>query len=233
MDDCKKKVKYKGANVNLASLGSVWIPSAEFATFESKVLDLRMEHKCFGEIKWGHIDRNHLHIYKKLIDIFGQTESRFNSIISRVPNNDDLHTYFGGSMEVFEKKLAFQLIYQNYKRYRTSYCLEEELSIIGDNPMFKRGVEKDNLLDALKSPTEVPIKCMVSSDSKILAGLQLADLIIGIVLTNFCLGIDSNHNISNEGSDVINYMKSKFDIAVRTSPPLVNAKINNWFHKPR
>lgn len=221
---------------SLISFGSVWLPKATFIEIENKILKLRIESDCWGEFKWTNINSSHLHIYKRLLDIFlNDDKVKFNSISQEVPSKAELRQFHGGSNETAKMKQIFNLIFYNYISYKSRFCLNKELSLIADKPFLQRGEPKEALLTRFTKPTKIPVRSAITADSKIIGILQMSDLLTGLSLVNTIKELFKKQLLEIDASkrELIAHLKSKINISPHLyGRPSPNTKCNNWFHRP-
>lgn len=237
VDDSSQKVTNFGS---ISGFGSIWISEESLLALELEVVQLRIKHKCWGELKWTNVDKNHSTIYLELIDLFIKHNAYYNQISFINHTSENIKVYHSGDKKVAEMKAIFALILYNYQRYATNFCKNKTLKILFDKQILKSSEYKEALLNNLtEGKTKTPIEICTSCHSHILGSLQLTDLLVGagIAYTCFTVGKSNSKYDFTLPIDKMNFFKyttSKLDLKpVYSGKPLSTVKSNNWFYQPR
>jgi hypothetical protein len=166
--------------------GSLWMPWERRGDFTGLVGVLRDKHRYRHEIKWNKIDDKNAEFYRELIEeMFRRNWLMFHCLIGRKGYiNKSLHQ--GGYDEalrkhfamLIRKKIAFFSAGDRRKAYHIvvdrlpfSYQKADEAAHVIVNHTLKRDMGFN------------PVHTMVTKDSKDAVGIQVADVLLGAVVT--------------------------------------------------
>lgn len=166
-------------------IGSICLPKSFRKQFKNEFKSVLHKYKKHGELKWNKVSLSFRDVYISLLDLFFHSDFlRFRAIILE-PTKIDHTKYFNHHDELGFYKFYYQLFhkwvydfnsydfYLDYKSSRSSnhiHSLHKALNLYNDSA-------KINLVQSLPS-----------SES---AGIQLCDILSGMVLAKF------NNNITN------------------------------------
>jgi len=160
-------------NARYLMIGSLWIPAELRNEIKSKLWDLRIRHKTWGEIKWKKISSKRLPFYLDLVDLFESygLEMRFRCILVEAEFVDlKLHN---NDSELGFYKFYYQLLHHwiyDFNDYRLFCDIKTNRDTHRLN-ILKQCLENSNLSARIADVQAVPSTQVVL--------IQLCDLLLG------------------------------------------------------
>lgn len=160
-------------------IGSIWIPADTRQDFKKGIHKIKNHYGIHGEFKWNKVSPAYYEFYKEIVDFFFANESiRFRIILIESEKIDNI-VYHGGDNELSFYKFYYQLL--------NHWILDfNKYDIFLD---FKINRNKGRL-NTLKDKIQVAhpfseIHQVQGLPSEQSLGIQLADLLTGIVTSKF------------------------------------------------
>jgi hypothetical protein len=168
--------------------GSVWLPWERRGTLTGLVGELRKEHNYTHEIKWNKVNRSNQRFYKDLIDrFFEKNWLMFHCLIGRKGYVDKAF-HPGGFQEAFQKHFALLIrnkiaFFSQGDRRKAYHIIVDSLPVSYAKADEAAHVIVNHELKKLLGFT--PIHSLVTRDSKEAVGIQLADLFLGAIMSDW------------------------------------------------
>lgn len=162
-----------------AGIGSIWMPQGNRIKFKSDISIIKAKHGITGELKWSKVSPAHFELYKEIIEyFFNNREIGFRIILIEASKLDNV-MFHNSDNELCFYKFYYQLllhwlfdnlsysIYVDYKVNRDKGRLQNMKSFL----LKKKPLSNINVLQSLKSDESL--------------GIQLADILTGLVVSKF------------------------------------------------
>jgi hypothetical protein len=168
------------------TIGGIWMPADFRNTFKESVNQIKQRHNINGELKWHKVSPAFVEVYTDLLNYFFNTaELRFRAILIESKTVDNyLFNYKDAELGFY--KFYYQLLHHwiyDFNRY--DIFLDYKI-----NRNKGRLNELKKILRASNLTSEVnQVQALPSNQS---AGIQLADVLTGLVASNF------NNEISSQ-----------------------------------
>ena len=162
-----------------AAIGGVWLPEANRTDLKHAIKEIKARHKVYGELKWSKVSPCYQELYKSLIDYFFQTDYlRFRVVLIESCKVD--HIKFNKSdAELGFYKFYYQLLHHWIFDFN-QYNIFVDLKINRNKGRLK---ELKKVLDLSNLTSDiVQVQGLPSNQS---LGIQLADILTGLVATKF------------------------------------------------
>ncbi len=172
--------------------GSLWMKYQRRGDFVRLIRELREKHKCTDEIKWQKTNsKRYAAFYLELVDLFFKYQwLAFHCIIFQKAHvNKELHD---GDYDLAMRKHFTQLITKKIGNVIKAHPGRECEFRIEVDPISSRYKKADeafhiiaNNVVSLNTGLKQPIKSVVTKDSKESEQVQIADLLLGAVMSAF------------------------------------------------
>lgn len=168
-----------------SSIGGIWMPADYRQDFKDSLKKIKDNHSVKGELKWNKVSPAFLDLYKETIDYFFSTkELRFRVILieSKIVDN---YTFNGQDAELGFYKFYYQLLHHWILDFN-DYDIFLDLKVNRDKG---RLIHLKKVLSNANLTSNINILQALPSDESL--GIQLADLLTGVVSAKFNLEITS------------------------------------------
>ena len=184
---------------NYSAIGGIWIPAQYRDELKKNLSAIKTKHNITGEFKWQKISPYYLSFYKEIIDYFFSAQPlRFRVVL--IESAKVNHIKFNDSDgELGFYKFYYQLLHHWIFDFN-SYEIFTDLKINRD-----RGRLKDLKLVLEKSNLTSHIKQIQGLPSHQALGIQLADLLTGLVNSKFNRQLQGTAKAS-----LIKYVEEKY-----------------------
>lgn len=219
-------------------IGTIWIDKDNVSEFEKKATELRLKHKCWGEIEWlklsGSVSEQIKDFYKEFIDLaFKDLKIYFRFIIVK-KSTLDTKTYHKNQKT--NKLVQLKFMYYSISRYADRFLEQEKkegLHIIFDSYQESNQSREEKWRLETRKFIEKYVGCKIEHfqpcKSHISSLVQLCDVITGAVST---VWNKPPSKISNTHNEIIGHIQqlSRKDISARTLP--TEKDFNIWVWRP-
>jgi Protein of unknown function (DUF3800) len=160
-------------------IGGIWFPSDYRKQFKAEFETIRQRNNVHGELKWSKVSPRYEDIYKEVIDYFFRSNDiRFRAIVIESSKVD--HVKFNSAdAELGFYKFYYQLLHHWIYDFN-SYDIFVDLKVNRSKGRLKdleRVLERSNLTSDIKQVQGLPSEQSV--------GIQMADILTGLVSTKF------------------------------------------------
>lgn len=168
--------------------GSLWMPWERRGDFTGLVGKLREKHGYSREIKWSKVDSRNLAFYRDLVESFFQRKwLMFHCLVGR-KGYIDRAFHPGGYDEALRKHFA--MLIRNKIRFFSEGDPQKAYHIVVDKlpSSYEKADEAAHVIvnhTLQKDMGFTPIHNLVTRDSKTTAGIQVADVLLGAVVTEW------------------------------------------------
>lgn len=160
-------------------IGGVWFPSEHRAHFKEHMSLIKKKHNIQGELKWKKLSPKYFDLYKDVVDFFFLTGYlRFRIVLIEASKVDNIK-FNNEDAELGFYKFYYQLLHHWIFDFNT-YNVFLDLKI---NRNKGRLNELKKVLDLSNLTSDVKQVQGLHSDQSL--GIQLADILTGIVTTKF------------------------------------------------
>lgn len=205
-ESCQEVLKDKTAH-NYMGLGGIWIPSENRKELKEGIKLIKDKHNIKGEIKWKKVSPAYINFYKEIIEFFFKSDFIRARIIV-IDTNQINNTRFNKSdNELGFYKFYYQLLHHWILDYN-SYSIYLDMKMISDKTRIKvlnEALQNSNLTSEIKN-----VQSIHSHES---VGIQLADLLTGIVLAKF-----NNKTTSKSKKYLIEFVESQNKRIIAPTP---------------
>jgi hypothetical protein len=185
-------------NHNYMLLGGVAIKSSLVSIFESDMDKIRKQTNMHKELKWSKLTNQKYIEYRRFVDLFFEWNKSnklfFHCII--FDNTKINHRQFSGSYELGFYKFYYQLLLhtfgKNYGKNNDLYAFLDQRPTGYDLTELRRIL--NNGMDSRYKIDRRPFRLVEPADSKKIAVLQVADLVLG------ALGYRKNNRHKDPGT---------------------------------
>lgn len=215
-------------------IGAVWVSKEAIIDLEKDVTELRIDRKCWGEIKWEKVRKGYTeHFYKSFIDTVLDGNEVFMSFIIVDKSLADLKVYHKGNPDLMRFKFTYLLLSRNAERLLQTTEERNEMHVVLDS--FEESTESrdEKWFAGLRENLERHLGCEIdhvqTCTSHICSLIQFCDLYTGAVAT---LWNTSPSKITDTKKDLIDYMESKIDKKLNVVTLPTSKKLNIWPWRP-
>jgi hypothetical protein len=166
--------------------GSLWMPWERRGDFAGLVADLRDKHRYLDEMKWTNVSRRSEAFYLALIEeFFRRTWLMFHCLVVRKGYvNKKLHD---DDFDVARRK-HFAMLLKSKIRFFSARATDKAYHVRVD-PLPSRYKKADEAAQKIVAATLMkelgvaPLKTLFTRDSKATPGIQVADLLLGAIMS--------------------------------------------------
>lgn len=179
-------------------IGGIWLPSEKRKDLKDSIAAIKAKHNIRGELKWKKVSPVYFELYKDVLDFFFKSDYIRFRIVLIESSKVDNHTFNNRDAELGFYKFYYQLlqhwifsynsydVFLDYKVNRNKGRLKE----------LKKVLENSNLTSEIRLVQGLP--------SEQSAGIQLADILTGVVVSKF------NNEISGEAKkNLIDFVEGR------------------------
>ena len=229
-------------NQRYFALGAIW-HEHDHNDFEEILISTKKLFCLYDEIKWRKVPTKpgkYFEGYKALIDRFFELPIGFKVIIVDTDQYPLSHpAYSAGDAELGYYKFYYQLIYTGLmmKNPTKNYLVQldyrpnsDKNRLLDLERCINAAADRDGFPDIWLDNVLYDCCLVEESDSKNVQGIQLADLLTGMVAAKW------NGNISNHTKlALIAYLESRLGKTINTpsSSPISESKFNRWVFRGR
>jgi len=162
-----------------SAIGGIWLPDTNRIDLKNSIKAIKEKHGIHGELKWKKLSPRYFELYKDIIDYFYKSDYlRFRVILIESSKVD--HIRFNNTdPELGFYKFYYQLLHHWIYDFN-SYNIFVDLKINRDKSRLK---ELRNVLDLSNLTSGITqVQGLPSEQS---AGIQLADILTGLVASKF------------------------------------------------
>lgn len=171
------------------AIGGIWLPAEFRKVFKSQVKAIKEKHGVFGELKWNKLSPKFYPVYKDIIDYFFSNECiRFRVILVEASKVDNFKFNHSDS-ELGFYKFYYQLLHHWILDFNT-YDIFLDLKVnrdIGRLKELRKVLSNANLTSQIFQVQGLP--------SEQSLGIQLADILTGLVASKYNGGLTSQAKI--------------------------------------
>ncbi|MFM8739942.1 MAG: DUF3800 domain-containing protein [Cytophagales bacterium] len=180
-------------------IGGIWIPAEHRITLKKGIAAIKEKHNIKGELKWQKFSPAYYELYKDLIDFFFLSGYiRFRVVLIEA-NKVDHIKFNNEDAELGFYKFYYQLLHHWIFDFNT-YNIFLDLKINRNKGRLK---ELEKVLDNSNLTSDV--KQVQGLPSEQSAGIQLADVLTGLVVAKF------NYEITSQAKlNLIQYVEEKY-----------------------
>ena len=224
------------------ALGAIW-HEYDHNDFEVTLLSTKRRFCLYDEIKWRKVPTQpgkYFDGYKALIDRYFELPVRFKVIVVDTDQYPLSHpTYSAGDAELGYYKFYYQLIYaglmirnptRNYLVQLDHRPSSEKNRLLDLERCLNAAALRDGFPDMLLNGNVYDCCLVEENDSKKVQGIQLADLLTGMVAAKW------NGNITNPTKLIlIDYLESQLGKTINapSASPISESKFNIWFFRSK
>jgi len=184
---------------HFVAIGGLWYPEEYRPILKRRLREIKGQYTVGGEIKWQKVSPRYLSCYKEVLDYFFQTEQlRFRCIIVETAKVDHIR-FNNADGELGFYKFYYQMLNKWILDFN-AYTIFTDLKVNRNGNRLKdlkRVLERSNLTSQIKDVQGLP--------SEQVAGIQLADLLTGMVNAKF-----NAKNTSAAKLELIRYTEEKY-----------------------
>ncbi|MEO6286661.1 MAG: DUF3800 domain-containing protein [Dyadobacter sp.] len=171
-------------------IGGIWIPSDCRDALKHGIAEIKEKHKVYGELKWQKFSPAYYELYKDVIDFFFQSNFiRFRVVLIEATKVD--HIKFNNQdAELGFYKFYYQLL-QHWIFDFNNYDIFLDLKVNRNKGRLR---ELEKVLDNANLTSD--IKQVQGLPSEQSVGIQLADVLTGLVVAKFNGEITSKGKLS-------------------------------------
>jgi hypothetical protein len=189
------------------AIGGIWIPANYRLEMKLKINEVKDKHSIKGEFKWNKVSPAFIDFYKDIIDYFFSTVNiRFRVILiesSKVEN----YKFNDNDNELSFYKFYYQLLHHWILDFNT-YSIYLDHKINRDKGRLSK---LQKVLDNSNLTSDISLVQGLPSEQS--AGIQLADLLTGIVSAKF-----NKKTKSQAKLDLISLVESYLDKSISPTP---------------
>lgn len=205
-ESCLEALKNKNEHYFMG-IGGIWIPSEMRIEFKASLTEIKNRYKVKGEIKWNKVSPKFLDMYKEIIDFFFDANYIRFRIILVESNKVDLVKFHNSDAELSFYKFYYQMI----KTWIYDFNLYDVFLDLKKNRNKGRLKELEKFLDNTNFFSDVRMVQGLPSNQSL--GIQLADLLTGIVTAKF-----NNKTNSESKLKLIEYVESRIGNIIQPTP---------------
>jgi hypothetical protein len=171
-------------------IGGIWMPSDFRNSFKASMDGIKSKFNVYGELKWNKVSPAYKELYKEvLIYFFDTPELRFRTIIIESKTVDNIR-FNNSDAELGFYKFYYQLL-QHWISDFNNYTVFIDFKVNRDKgrvKILKKVMDASNITSVIKQ-----IQALPSHES---LGIQLADILTGLVAAKFNTEISSETKIA-------------------------------------
>ena len=196
-------------------IGGIWIPSEHRTTLKHGITAIKEKYNIKGELKWQKFSPSYYDLYKEIIDFFFLSGYiRFRVVLIEAAKID--HIKFNNEdAELGFYKFYYQLLHHwifDFNQYNIFFDLKVNRNK-GRLHELKKVLDNANLTSDIKQVQGLP--------SKQSLGIQLADVLTGLIVAKFNNEITSKAKLS-----LIEYVEEKYLGKPISATPKWEEKLN-------
>lgn len=217
-------------------IGSAWTSKQGLCDFERKVTELRLKHKCWGEVKWskvgGAMSDEMFQFYVDFITLAFQEIEVCHRFIIVEKKLLDMRTYHNNSNELVQFKF-FHLLISRYAERFLDKQGKKSLHIVFDD--FEQGKKAKDEKWLLKTRGHIErhlggnIEHLQPCISHICSLIQLCDLFTGAISTFWNT---SPSKIAPKKEELIKHMEQKTGKKITAQTLPTEKNFNVWVWRP-
>jgi hypothetical protein len=161
------------------TIGSLWLPAENREDLKTSIAAIKQKHDVKGELKWNKISPAYLDLYQEVINyFFAAPYLRFRVILIESEKADTLK-FHNGDIELSFYKFYYQLLH-HWLFDNNRYNIFVDLKVNRNKGRLK---ELQKLLNEANRTSDVAQVQGLPSEQSL--GIQLADVLTGLVSANF------------------------------------------------
>ncbi len=180
-------------------IGGIWIPAEQRPALKEGLNSVKAKHRIKGELKWNKLSPKFFDVYKDVIDFFFNAGYiRFRVILIEAEKVDNIR-FNNSDIELGFYKFYYQLIKHwifDFNEYRIFADLKRNRQN-GRLKVLEEFLDRSNLTSDVTQVQGLP--------SEQSAGIQLADVLTGMVVAKF-----NKNNTSIAKNNLISYVEQKY-----------------------
>ncbi|WP_372474671.1 DUF3800 domain-containing protein [Capnocytophaga sp. ARDL2] len=205
-ESCLESLKNKKEHLYLG-IGGIWMSADMRDHFKDKFKEIKQKYNVQGEVKWNKVSPKFLPMYKEIIDFFFDSKYLRFRIILVESNKVDLIKFHNSDAELGFYKFYYQMI----KPWIFDFNLYDIFLDLKKNRSKNRLKDLEIFLDNSNYFSDVRrVQGLPSNQS---LGIQLADLLTGIVTAKF-----NNKTSSVAKTELIQYVESHIGKTIQMTP---------------
>ena len=172
------------------SIGGIWIPAENRLQFKEDLKTIKNQYKIKGELKWQKMSPSYYELYKEIIDYFFKTPFiRFRVILVEASLVDNVK-FNNTDAELGFYKFYYQLLHHWIYDFNT-YNIFLDHKVNRNKGRFK---ELERVLDNANLTSDIKQVQGLPSNEQV--GIQLADILIGLVASKVNGGVTSKAKLN-------------------------------------
>lgn len=180
------------------AIGGVWIPAENRLQFKEDLKAIKAQYKIRGELKWQKMSPSYYDLYKEIIDYFFATPFiRFRVILVEASLVDNVK-FNNTDAELGFYKFYYQLLHHWIFDFNT-YNIFLDHKVNRNKGRFR---ELERVLDNANLTSDIKQVQGLPSNEQL--GIQLADVLTGLVASKMNGGVTSNAKL-----DLIKYVEER------------------------
>lgn len=161
------------------AIGGIWFPAEHREDFKASLKAIKAKHSVFGELKWKKVSPKYFNLYREVIDFFFNTGYlRFRVVLIEASKVDNIK-FNSADAELGFYKFYYQLLHHWIFDFN-QYEVFVDLKVNRNKGRLK---ELEKVLDLSNLTSD--IKWVQGLPSEESLGIQLADVLTGLIATKF------------------------------------------------
>ncbi len=226
---CDESCHLEGDNSPVMTIGHIKVPTANYELYKQEIKKIKYQFRSPFELKWSHVSKAKIPLYKSLIDYFFSSDLEFRSVLIKYKNKLDHNQFNQGSHDNFYYKMIYFLLYNPLtteadKKYAVYLDIKDTRS--------KSKLLKLEEVFSNKFYGQSPFKHFQSINSTESVFLQLADLFIGAI-TYKARNLCNSEEKSFAKNSFIQYLELKSGYSLDEGSEPWEKKFNIFDHQPK
>ncbi len=163
-------------------IGGLMVPREQRKILKEKIINLKVKHSVFGELKWGNVSNNKMEFYLELIDLFFEHEEvTFRTVVIDATEIDN-EVFNQNDHELGYYKFYYQLL-AHWIECDDTYCVFTDFKTNKDRNRLN---ELKNICNKIYHKDNLAVVQAINSKESLL--LQLQNVIMGAIGYKFNFG---------------------------------------------
>jgi hypothetical protein len=216
-------------------LGTVWVRKDDLIQFETEIIRLRLQKKCWGEIEWNKIggqstSSSVIDFYKNFLYLaFTKIPFSFHCIVVK-KSLLNLRTYHSNNMDLAKFKF-FRLIIGKFGQ-KLPQNLRKKIFILYDQFNETKASRENQwarkMRDTIENDIGSPLEHIQPCDSHICSLIQFCDLLTGAVGAVWNGRLKTGH----PKAEIVDFIEKNTKIKLNIATLPTATKYNIWLWRP-